>query len=502
MFLILFVCFATTTVGTNAGNILAVFPVPAYSHHIVFKVYVEALADKCHNLTIIKPKLFSFATRSYCGSITEINADLSVEQYKELVSNSATFRKRGVISDTSTVTAYNYLGLINMFKNEFDNNNVRNLLANNQTFDLIIVEAFADYALVFGYLYNPTPVIQIAPGYGLSENFDTVGAVARHPIFYPNIWRDNFNNDTTANALIELRLYKEFKILDDLSSTLLKQQFGPNTPTISELRNKVQLLLLNLHPIFDNNRPVPPSVQYLGGGLHLVNKVNKLSPIIESRMNKAKKGTIYTSFGSSIDTKSFVHEFLHMLIDTFKTLTDYTILWKIDDEVIKNVTLPANIITQNWFNQRAVLHHKSVKAFITQGGLQSSEEALEAQVPMVCLPMMGDQFYHSHKLKQFKVAHVLNTSDVSAYQLSVAINDVIANASVYKNYINILRTLIDNDKKLFPPIDKAIKFTERVIQYRHDISQHLYTLKSTAANVPYSEYFMYKSILSIIMNHF
>nr|WRK23954.1 ecdysteroid UDP-glucosyltransferase [Bombyx mori nucleopolyhedrovirus] len=492
----------STLTAVNAANILAVFPTPAYSHHIVYKVYIEALAEKCHNVTVVKPKLFAYSTKTYCGNITEINSDMSVKQYKKLVTNSAMFRKRGVVSDTDTVTAANYLGLIEMFKDQFDNINVRNLIANNQTFDLVVVEAFADYALVFGHLYDPAPVIQIAPGYGLAENFDTVGAVARHPVHHPNIWRNNFD-DTKENVMTEMRLYKEFKILANMSNVLLKQQFGPDTPTIEELRNKVQLLLLNLHPIFDNNRPVSPSVQYLGGGIHLVKSapLTKLSPAIDAQMNKSKSGVIYVSFGSSVDTKSFANEFFYTLINTFKALDNYTILWKIDDEVVKNITLPANVITQNWFNQRAVLRHKKMAAFITQGGLQSSDEALEAGIPMVCLPMMGDQFYHAHKLQQLGVARALDTVTVSSDQLLMAINDVLFNATTYKKHMAELYALINNDKATFPPLDKAIKFTERVIRYRHDISRRLYSLKTTAANVPYSNYYMYKSVFSIVMNH-
>ncbi|AGA16170.1 egt protein [Thysanoplusia orichalcea nucleopolyhedrovirus] len=500
----IFYCFALLFASVNAANILGVFPTPAYSHHIVYKVYIEALAEKCHNVTVVKPKLFTYSTKTYCGNITEIDADMSVEHYKKLVANSAMFRKRGVVSDTDTVTAVNYIGLIEMFKNQFDNINVRNFIAANQTFNLVVVEAFADYALVFGHLYDSAPVIQIAPGYGLAENFDTIGAVARHPVHHPNIWRSDFKT-TEANMMTEIRLYKEFKNLTNMSNALLKQQFGPNTPTIQELRNKVQLLLLNLHPIFDNNRPVPPGVQYLGGALHLANNppLTKLNPVIESRMNKSKNGTIYVSFGSSIDTKSFANEFFHMLINTFEKLKDYTILWKIDNEAIKpTTTLPANVITQSWFNQRGLLHHKKMVAFITQGGLQSSDEALEAKVPMVCLPMMGDQFYHAQKLQQFGVARTLNTVTVTSDQLVMAIKDVLAASSTYKKHMADLNTIINYDKKTFSAIDKATKLTERVIRYRHDISRQLYSLKTTAANVPYSEYFMYKSVSSLVMNHY
>nr|AFS52012.1 DekiORF135 [Dendrolimus kikuchii nucleopolyhedrovirus] len=488
--------------AASAADVLAVFPTPAYSHHIVYRVYIEALADRCHNVTIVKPKLLNYQTKLHCGAITEINADMSTEQYKKLVSESTMFRKRGVVSDEETVTATNYMGLIEMFKDQFNNEHVQDLIASNRTFDLVIVEAFAEYALVFGHLYRPAPVIQIAPGYGLAENFDTVGAVARHPVHYPNIWRSNFDDgNNNANVMTELRLYREFKTLARVTDVLLKQQFGPDTPAVAQLRNLVKLLLLNLHPIFDNNRPVPPSVQYLGGGLHLVDTTPtlQLDTDLDAIMNSSKKGVIYVSFGSSIDTNAFAEEFRGMLVDTFAALNEeFTILWKIDEAAVNDTTLPANVVTRNWFNQRAVLKHPKTVAFITQAGLQSSDEAIDAQVPMVCLPMMGDQFHHAHKLHQFGVAHSLDTTAVTHEQLLLATQSVVSDASYRKN-IKKLRATIKHDKALISPIEKAIKLTERVLRYRKGREPFL-TLNPTAANSPYADYYMYRTIVSIVTN--
>ncbi|AJD09288.1 ecdysteroid UDP-glucosyltransferase precursor [Condylorrhiza vestigialis mutiple nucleopolyhedrovirus] len=479
-----------TMSGAQAANILAVLPTPAYSHHLVYRAYVQALANKCHNVTVIKPQLLNYITanKQRCGFIEQIDADMSSQQYKKLVASSGVFRKRGVVSDETTVTADNYMGLVEMFRDQFDNVNVRRFLITNRTFDAVVVEAFADYALVFGHLFRPAPVIQIAPGYGMAENFDAVGAVGRHPVYYPNIWRSSSIGNADG-ALIEWRLYNEFELLARRSDALLKLQFGPNTPTIRQLRNNVQLLLLNLHPVYDNNRPVPPSVQYLGGGLHLTFEApQRLENALEKRLNASVNGAVYVSFGSSIDTNSIHAEFLQMLLDTFAKLNNRTVLWKVDDAVAASIVLPPNVIAQKWFNQRAVLNHRNVVAFVTQGGLQSSDEALNARVPMVCLPMMGDQFHHSAKLQQFGVARALDTVTVTATQLALAVGNVIANRLAYQLRMTNLLNVIAFDEAT--PADKAIKFTERVIRFGHDITRSACSLKSPSANTDYSDYFV------------
>lgn len=474
--------------GVQTSNILAVLPTPAYSHHSVYIAYVHALVKNCHNVTVIKPQLLDYVLQHECGHVEQIDADMSSRQYRKLVAGSSKFRKRGVVADETTVTADNYMSLMEMFRDQFDNVNVRKFFATNRTFDAVIVEAFAEYTLVFGHLFRPAPVIQIAPGYGLAENFDTAGAVARHPVYYPNIWRSSSSssNISEEKALIEWRLLNEFQVLTHRSDELLKRQFGPDTPTIRQLRDNVQLLLLNLHPVYDNNRPVPPSVQYLGGGLHLVQSFQKLDIELERRLNESVNGAIYVSFGSSINTRYIHTEFLHMLLDTFDQLNNYTVLWKVDDTVAASLHLPNNVITKNWFNQRAVLQHVNVVVFVMQAGLQSSDEALEARVPVVCLPMMGDQFHHARKLQEFGVAHILDTTAVTTNLLLSAITEVIANGKSYRARIDDLRAILNYDD--IAPTDKAVKFTERVIKFKH------YTiplsLKTPAANMAYSDYFL------------
>nr|prf ecdysteroid UDP-glucosyltransferase [Choristoneura fumiferana multiple nucleopolyhedrovirus] len=481
---------ALTLLAADAqtANILAVLPTPAYSHHAVYKAYVHALAKNCHNVTAVKPRLLDYALLNECGRIEQIDADMSLEQYQKLMAGSGAFRKRGVVADETTVTADNYMSLIEMFKDQFDNANVRHFLASNRTFDAVVVEASADYELVFGHLFRAATVIQIAPGYGLAENFDAAGAVARHPVHYPNIWRSSFSGEA-AGALSEWRLLNEFELLaSQRSNELLKQQFGLDTPTIRQLRDNVQLLLLNLHPVCDNNRPVPPSVQYLGGGLHLSQAPShKLTAALERRLNESVDGAIYVSFGSSIDTNSIHAEFIQMLLESFVQLNNYTVLWKVDDTVPASVKLPSNVVTQKWFDQRAVLHHKKVVAFVMQAGLQSSDEALESRVPMVCLTMMGDQFHHARKLQQFGVARTLDTAVVSAAQLTLAIGEVIADAEAYRARIDDLRAVLEHDAA---PAEKAVKFTERVIIFKHDMTRPARTLKTTSANIAYSDYFL------------
>ncbi|AUV65294.1 EGT [Alphabaculovirus myunipunctae] len=499
--------------SSEAARILAIFPTPAYSHHSVYKIYIQALAVRGHDVVVIKSTdrisytsrddnddsvedNFVVAKKPY--NITEIDATLTERDYKRLFRQASVFRKRGLVADSSSVTARNYVSLVRMISDQFDLPVVKEFIARQQEpFDLIIAEAFIDYSLVFSHLFNDAPVVQISSGYAVAENFETMGAVSRHPVYYPNMWRDKFSNlnvwDTIGEIYNELRLQNEFSRLTDEQNELLKRQFGVSTPTIQELRSRVQLLLVNVHAVFDNNRPVPPNVQYLGG-LHLAHKRPKpLFGMVREFLDNATAGAIYVSFGSGIDTDAIDGEFVEMLLRTFEALP-FAVLWKYDGRLDR---MPRNVFVQSWFEQYDLLHHDNVRAFVTQGGVQSTDEAIEALVPMVGMPMMGDQSFNTNKYFELGIGRVVDTVNVNARELVDAITDVAMNQKYRKRLVE-LRHLIRN--QAMSPLHKAIWYTEHVIK-----NQHHTMLKTKAANVNYSDYIMVNIFVPFavfsVMNH-
>lgn len=500
--------------GTAApARILAVFPTPSYSHHSVFKVYIRALVERGHEVVVIKSTNRISYTDDYSinendnddddyelrRNITEIDASLSEEYFKQLMKQAGVFRKRGLVADSSTVTALNYIGMVRMISDQFNLPAVKRFIRQKEKFDVLITEAFMDYALVFSHLFHNVPVIQISSGYAVAENFETMGAVSRHPVYYPNLWRDKFSGlnvwELVNEIYIELRLHNEFSKLADEQNRLLKHQFGADTPTVQELRSRVQLLFVNTHAVFDNNRPVPPSVQYLGA-LHLVDKKPKpLFGMVRDLLDNATAGAVYVSFGSGISTAEMEPEFIEMLLRTFESLP-YTVLWKHDGFLART---PANVFVQTWFDQYDLLHHRNVRAFVTQGGVQSTDEAIDALVPLVGMPMMGDQAFNTNKYVELGIGRVVDTVHVDAQQLSDAITDVAGNPA-YRKRLNELRHFIRH--QAVSPLHKAIWYTEHVI---NSSSSGGTMLKTKAANVNYSDYIMSYIFVPLItftvMNH-
>ncbi|QAT90307.1 ecdysteroid UDP-glucosyltransferase [Spodoptera exempta nucleopolyhedrovirus] len=482
------------------ARILAVFPTPAYSHHSVFKTYIRALAKRGHDITVIKStNKINYNELDDRSNITEIDASLSQSYFKKLMTQASVFRKRGLVADSSTVTANNYVGMVRMISDQFNLPNVKRFLREKQKFDIVITEAFMDYPLVFSHLFGDIPVIQISSGYAVAENFETMGAVSRHPVYYPNLWRSRFNKlniwETINEIYEEIRLQNEFEKLAEEQNKMLKLQFGADTPTVQQLRNRVQILFVNTHAVFDNNRPVPPSVQYLGA-LHLTDR--KPEPVfgVVGEILSSSTAAIYVSFGSGISTEELEPEFIEMMLSTFEALP-YTVLWKYDGHLSR---LPENVFVQSWFDQYNLLHHANLKAFVTQGGVQSTDEAIDALVPLLGMPMMGDQAFNTNKYTELGIGRFVDTVSVTKQELIEAIIDVVENPT-YRKQLQKLRHLIRN--QIVSPLDKAVWYTEHVINSTSTTGGSL--MKTRAANVNYSDYFMSYIFVPLasftVMNH-
>lgn len=68
-----------------------------------------------------------------------------------------------------------------------------------------------------------------------------------------------------------------------------------------------------------------------------------------------------------------------------------------------------------------------MKVFVTQGGLQSSEEAIFNGVPLVVMPFFGDQRANAKSMVDLGIALEVDSSFLTKEELKKAIEDVAGN---------------------------------------------------------------------------
>ena len=71
--------------------------------------------------------------------------------------------------------------------------------------------------------------------------------------------------------------------------------------------------------------------------------------------------------------------------------------------------------------------HKNVKAFVTHGGLMGTLESIYCAVPMVGVPLFGDQMINIKSYEKKNIAVSMDYKTITAKKFTDALNKVLNN---------------------------------------------------------------------------
>lgn len=145
---------------------------------------------------------------------------------------------------------------------------------------------------------------------------------------------------------------------------------------------------------------------------------------LKSFLDNSPEGVIYFSLGSNVKSVYLPEQKRKILIQTFSELP-YKVLWKFEDERLEGQ--PDNVKISQWLPQQDLLGHPNVKLFITQGGLQSLEEAVLNGIPLLAIPFMADQFVNSIRIEELGVGLRLDFGELSKEKLLGSILEIVQN---------------------------------------------------------------------------
>uniref|UniRef100_A0A671T5F3 UDP-glucuronosyltransferase n=1 Tax=Sinocyclocheilus anshuiensis TaxID=1608454 RepID=A0A671T5F3_9TELE len=209
-------------------------------------------------------------------------------------------------------------------------------------------------------------------------------------------------------------------------------------------------------------KPLMPIMQLIGGINYGIR--NPLKKEVEEFVKgSGEHGIVVFSLGSLVS--SMPKEKAAIFFKAFSMIPQ-RVLWRYTGEIPDDV--PENVKLMKWLPQNDLLGHPKAKAFITHGGTHGIYEGICHGVPMVMLPLFGDQGDNVHRVATRGVGVVLSIHDITAETLVDALNTVI-NDSSYKQRMEKL-SAIHNDRPM-QPLDLAVYWTEFVM--RHKGADHL-----------------------------
>uniref|UniRef100_A0A493T276 UDP-glucuronosyltransferase n=1 Tax=Anas platyrhynchos platyrhynchos TaxID=8840 RepID=A0A493T276_ANAPP len=243
---------------------------------------------------------------------------------------------------------------------------------------------------------------------------------------------------------------------------ILIKEFLQKEATLLEILSHASIWLMKYDFVFEYPRPVMPNMVLIGGISCTQEK--PLSKEFEAIVNASgEHGIVVFSLGSMVS--DIPMKKAREIADALGSVPQ-TVLWRYTGKVPSN--LPQNVKLVKWLPQNDLLAHPKTRAFITHGGSHGVYEGICNAVPMVLMPLFGDQMDNAKRVESRGAGLTLNILEMTSEDMSNALKTVI-NDKKYKENIKRLSEL-HLDRPIHP-LDLAVHWVEFVM--RHKGAPHL-----------------------------
>jgi glucuronosyltransferase len=200
--------------------------------------------------------------------------------------------------------------------------------------------------------------------------------------------------------------------------------FKDPKPSLQTLRkSSVSIGLLNTHFSVSFPRSYLPNMIEVAG-MQIKTESTRLPSDIKQFIEDAPYGVIYFSMGSNLRPSKMPIEKRNAIIEAFSK-QNVRILWKYDDDTM--AVDREKVMIKKWFPQDDVLAHRNVRIFITHGGLLSCTEALYHGIPLIGIPVFGDQQTNMDRSVSSGWGLRLDFGNLTASSLKWAIDEMLTN---------------------------------------------------------------------------
>uniref|UniRef100_T1GWU5 UDP-glucuronosyltransferase n=1 Tax=Megaselia scalaris TaxID=36166 RepID=T1GWU5_MEGSC len=194
--------------------------------------------------------------------------------------------------------------------------------------------------------------------------------------------------------------------------------------------------------------------------------INIISQHLGEFLDTAENGAIFFSLGSTAKSSDLSPETVKLFFNVLSKLPQ-KILWKWDD--VENVPGKSdNILFDKWVPQNDVLAHKNLRLFITHGGKGSVVESQYHGVPMIVIPLFGDQTFNAKEIEGKMYGISINHKTVTKEHFEKVVNEVLENRKYLTNVK--LFSKVYKDRPITAK-DNAVFWMEYVL--RHKGARHL-----------------------------
>ncbi|XP_016160772.1 PREDICTED: UDP-glucuronosyltransferase 1-1 isoform X1 [Ficedula albicollis] len=430
---------------------------------------LETLKQKGHEVVVVAPEVSvhvkpskNFEMKIYSVPFTKEEFEKDFKAYFRVVFEEGSFIERffKVFEMTRRVTEY----WIHSCEQFLKNKELMRYLEESK-FDAVLTDPFLPCGAILAehlslpaiYFYRLVPC----------ELEFAATQCPSPPSYVPRAFSDNADSMTFLQRVMNLLYDIPDIFLCDFASkpySKLASEFLQREVTVLDLLRKGSLWLFRLDFVLDYPRPLMPNIIPIGGLNCAQKKHKELPQEFEAIVNASgEHGIVVFSLGSMV---SEIPVKKAMEIAEALGTVPQTVLWRYTGKTPSN--LPKNVKLVKWLPQNDLLAHPKTRAFITHGGSHGVYEGICNAVPMVLMPLFGDQMDNAKRVESRGAGLTLNILEMTTSDISNALKAVI-NDKKYKENIQRLSDL-HLDRPIHP-LDLAVHWVEFVM--RHKGAPHL-----------------------------
>ncbi|XP_051854346.1 UDP-glucuronosyltransferase 1A5-like isoform X1 [Antechinus flavipes] len=445
--------------GFVQGGKLLVFPADG-SHWLSMRKVVQELTLRGHESTVVAPELSLHIREGQHYTLRTFPVTFSKDLFKELMHNNIhkVFEPEPLLK--------RFLDRIPMLKN-FTNMHLsfcRELISNKELmksleethYDAVLTDPIIPCGAILAQ-YLSIPAVYFLRG--VPCGLDTESTQCPDPASYvPRMATENTDRMTflqrVKNILYALpqnvvchMLYSTF---ESLASELLQRDLS-----IVDVLSHGSVWLMRTDFVMDYPKPVMPNMIFIGGINCANNK--QLSQEFEGYVNASgEHGIVVFSLGSMVSEIPMAKAM--EIAEALGTIPQ-TVLWRYTGTPPSNLAKNTKLV--KWLPQNDLLGHPKTRAFITHAGSHGIYEGLCNGVPMVLMPLFGDQMDNAKRMESRGAGVTLNVLEMTSADLSKALKTVINDKS-YKE--NIMRLSALHKDRPISPLDLAVFWVEFVMR--------------------------------------
>lgn len=346
--------------------------------------------------------------------------------------------------------------------------------------DLLVHDCLAVCAVLLGEKYD-IPRVEIVP---ITPN-SPAGFMHMIPMpvsYVPQLLTGLTDKMSFLERVVNLGAYIGFMVAINLGFGIpmnaLKSKYNIKPErSFSEAVADAELCIITADFAMEYPQPLLPD-QIMVGPLNVEGSKPLPAELEEFVSAPGTNGFIIVSFGSNV--ASILSKNVVDLLATAFGKLNLRVIWRLQGYIPPN--LSSNIKVVDWLPQSDLLAHKNIRAFVSHVGHNSLYESAYHGVPVVAVPLFGDQPANAKKAEHYGFGVTVDYRNTDAQEVYEAIHNVVTKTSFKDKVMKISRLMKDRRRT---PLQETGDWIEYVL--RHGGARHL---RAQVYNIHWYQYYL------------